>query len=267
MEINSIDLEGHKEIYLLGDTHYPRGKRSKFLSVIDEIKNNKHALMLGLGDFVESIIAPDIKRYNPEEMAEYIKIGQENMKMNMITDQWELFKNDIEPIADKIIGMHEGNHEFSYKTRYSNNMLLFICRNLGIKYLDSVCITRLNFGKKSILLQTEHGVGGGISHGYSYNQLKKFADNFSDVDIVAAGHTHKLGVNISIAPMKINFNKKNSNIEQKIQYHCSCGSFLTNYEKHISNYGERKLYPPLPLGYIKVIIDDGYIKSVVPIPI
>ena len=58
-------------------------------------------------------------------------------------------------------------------------------------------------------------------------------------------------------------------LKQKIQYHCSCGSFLGNYNTDVASYAERKAYPPLPIGYVRMEIYKGEIvpDSVVPVPI
>ena len=68
MKIVEIELPKKVDLYLIGDTHYPRGKREIFQGVLKEVEKNKHALMVGFGDWVEAITAGD-PRYNPEEMA------------------------------------------------------------------------------------------------------------------------------------------------------------------------------------------------------
>jgi len=251
MEINKINLKKHIELYLIGDTHFPRGKLEKFKTVIDEIKNNPDALVIGLGDWIEGIIPGD-PRYNPEESNQ------------MLDEQWEIFEKHIEPIKNKIIGLHSGNHGGNVIKRYSMNELRKICKRISCRYLgDGTSLFELCYDDKTILLQTSHGIGGGTSAGHAYNKLDYASRNFADMDIVANGHTHKLGVNVSIAPLEL----VDGMLKQKVQYHCSCGSFLTNYELGVASYGERKGYAPLPLGYIKVIINDGIITHVIPVPV
>ena len=113
------------ELYILGDTHYPRGKRKKFLQVLGEIESNPNGYMLGLGDWCECINATD-PRYSPEEMAEII--AKYASPLNMMDEQWSMFESDIQPITNKIIGTHAGNHESQFTRRHGHNELKNICK-------------------------------------------------------------------------------------------------------------------------------------------
>ncbi len=252
------------EIYILGDTHYPRGKRSKFKRVIEEIEKNPNGYMIGLGDWVESITPMD-PRYNPEEIADLLKANGNNFD-TLIDEQWKQFEEDIEPIAkqNKIIGLHNGNHESTFARKTSFNELKRICGRHNIEYLgDGFAIITLNRGKESITLVTFHGCGAGISTGSNYTKLDSYSRILSDVDVIAAGHTHKLGVNISMDRLKLD----GKELKSKTQYQCSCGSFLGNYDTDSVSYAERKAYSPLPIGYVKIILEKGKIVNVIPIPI
>jgi len=260
MKQNVLTIDGHKEIYLVGDTHYPRGNRNKFLSVIEEIENNKDAMMIGMGDYTESISHND-PRYNPEETMSIVQ--QTDKKLNMINEQWDMFEDDIQCIKDKIIGLHLGNHGGNIMRRYANNCLSSICKRLNVGYLgDGVTLHEIRYNDKVIKMQTRHGIGAGRMAGHAYNKIDEDSRIFADMDVVANGHTHKLGVNIMIAPMEVS----NGDVKQKIQYHCATGSFLPNYLDGITTYGERYAYRPLPMGYVKVIINDGVITHVMPVP-
>ena len=245
------------ELYIVGDTHYPRGRREKFRKVVDEIKRKPNAYLLGLGDWVEAISQND-PRYDPEEMAQIIsKYGHE---MNMIDEQWGMFEEDIAPLAlkGKIIGLHGGNHGASWKRRNSYNELKKICRRLDTEFLtDGMAVTNISGKKGKTLMLSFHGTGAGTTTGATYNQLERYGSIVSNVDIIAAGHTHKLGVNISAARLKLIDGK----LQDKVQYHCSCGSFLGNYEEGVASYSERKAYTPLPMGYVKVTLIDGVIPN------
>ena len=245
------------ELYLVGDTHYPRGRREKFVKVLDEIKRKPNAYMLGLGDWVEAISQND-KRYNPEEMAEVVeKYGH---AMNMIDEQWGMFEDDIRPIAEKgkIIGLHGGNHGASWKRRNSYNELKKICRRLDVEFLtDGMAVTNIKGSDGNTLMLSFHGCGGGTTTGSTYNKLENYGSIVSNVDLIAAGHTHKLGINVSAARLKL----LDGELKDKVQYHVATGSFLGNYEKGVASYSERKAYTPLPMGYIKVVFVNGVIPK------
>ena len=128
-----------------------------------------------------------------------------------------------------------------------------------------MAVLDISYKDKNTHVQTFHGHGGGNSVGYAYKRLSDYSEIIADVDAVAAGHSHKLGVNIAILPLKL----ENGDLKQRIQYHCSCGSFLGNYDTEIASYAERKAYPPLPIGYVKMEIYKGEIvrDSVVAVPV
>jgi len=255
------ELYGKKNIYLAGDTHYPRGKRSKFLQVVNKIENDNNALMIGLGDWIEGIAHTD-PRYHPEETGDIVRLADKNI--NMLDVQWDMFENDIQKISNKILGLHSGNHGGNLVKRYNMNILRSICKRNDMEYLDDgIAVFEFTSGDNVIKMMTTHGIGGGLTPGYTYNKLDRYADIFADMDVVAAGHTHKLGVNLAIAPVQI----KNGEMKQKVQYHCSCGSFLCNYLKNQSSYGEKNLYQPLPMGYVLIELDDCEIKSVKAVPV
>ena len=264
MKIVNIEKPKKKmNIYLVGDTHYPRGKRHIFKKVLDDILRDKNGYMIGLGDWVECINQND-PRYNPEEIATIIK--KYGDPLNMINRQWDLFEDDIKPLAKKgrILGLHSGNHNMQFVRRHSFNALEGICKRLSIRYLgDGMTAWILKYKHKWIRMLTFHGTGAGTTQGYAYNQLDRYSRIFDDIDIIAVGHTHKLGVNISADRLRIISSEKE--LLQSPQYHCTCGSFLGNYDTEVASYSERKAYPPLPIGYVLVEIEDGNIKRVSPI--
>lgn len=248
------------ELYIVGDTHYPRGKRNKFVKLLKEIEKNDEAYVLGLGDWCECI-GPSDPRYNPEEIQSMV--DEHDSLVNMMDQQWAMFEEDIKPIAHKILGLHAGNHESKF-ARKGHNELKNICRRNKITYLDEGhVIHEIKYKNDRILIQSFHGTGAGSTIGSTYNKLDAYSLIADDVDIIAAGHTHKLGVNITADRLKVT----PTGLKSKVQYHCSCGSFLGNYDEESVSYAERKAYRPLPIGYIKIIIDRGEIIEVRAIPV
>ena len=176
------------ELYLVGDTHYPRGKRKKLKKVISEINRKKNAYLVGMGDWVEGITQND-PRYNPEEIAEYI--AKHGSRINMIDEQWYMFEQDIKILAEKgkILGLHAGNHGSAFARRNSYNELYKICRRNNIKYLgDGMAVFNIKGKKGKVLMLTFHGSGGGTTIGSNYNKLERYGRVVSNADIIAAGH-------------------------------------------------------------------------------
>ena len=264
MEVIEVQVDKNLDLYLLGDTHIPRGKLDQFKQVIDEIRRKKNARMIGLGDWVEAIKYGD-PRYDPEEVAQMI--DDAGGEINMINEQWDKFEEVIKPLAEqgKIWGLHQGNHEYQYTKRHSYNGLKALCKRLDIKYLDYLpTVWRIKYGKEETKIMTLHGVGGGTAEGYEVRQLDRHARIFDDIELIAEGHTHKLTVNSTSDRLKITDDNK---LEQNKQWRCACGSFLGNYDMGKTSYSQRALYKPLPIGYVRVSIEEGKINDVKAVPI
>jgi len=259
---------GVKEIYLMGDVHLPRGKAGLFKDTIDEIRRNQEAKVILMGDYVENISAND-PRYDPEEMASII--SKYGYPMNMINEQWDWFENIITPVKDKIWGAIAGNHEYEYLRRHSINPLKSICKRLDIDYLgNGVSLFIINGGDNACRILVQHGQGGSsITAGYVYTKTERYSKQANAVDVIAAGHTHRLGVDVSVQPLDVD--EETGELCHKNQYLVATGAFLGNYEDSngdaVASYSERKAYPPLPIGYVKVVIEDGKVSNVYPVPL
>ena len=264
MEVIEVEVDKSFDLYLLGDTHFPRGKVDIFKETINDIRRRKNAKVIGLGDWIEAIKYGD-PRYDPEEIAaEILKHGGE---INMINEQWNQFEEIIKPLAQqgKILGLHQGNHEYQFTKRHSYNGLKAMCNRLDIKYLDYLpAIWRFKYGNEETKIMTLHGVGSGVAEGYEVRQLDKHARLFDDIELIAEGHTHKLTVTSTSDRLKIT---DDNDLKQNKQWRCACGSFLGNYDVGRASYSQRALYKPLPIGYVKVSFEEGNIVDARTIPI
>jgi len=264
MEVIKIDIPKKLNLYILGDTHFPRGKIGKFKEAIDTIIKDRYGVMIGLGDWIESIVYGD-PRYDPEEVAQMIKDA--GGEINMINEQWDKFEEIIKPLAEqgKILGLHQGNHEYQFTKRHSYNGLKALCKRIDTRYLDYLpTVWRFKYKNNETKVMTLHGVGSGIAEGYEVRQLDKHSRLFDDIELIAEGHTHKLTINNTSDRLKIT---DDNDLKQNIQWRCACGSFLGNYDIGRTSYSQRAMYRPLPLGYIKVEFIDGKINSVIAVPV
>ena len=259
MKILEVDIPKYLELYYVGDVHYPRGNIKDFRSVLKHISKKKYRWMIGMGDFIEAINQQDT-RYNPEEMASIIH--EYGSPMNMINEQWRAFEKDISILKDNNVFLLAGNHEFQYTKRTSFNYLKMLCERLGFEYMgDGFSALIMNRKKSRVISVQTHGCGAGVSVGYPFTKLEQYSHIIAEPDILALGHVHKLGVNVVTDRLKLEDNV----LRQKPQYHIVTGSFLTNYNLNGSNYAERKGYKPLPIGYIKVEVENGVINRVYPV--
>jgi len=264
MEEIKIKMKKHMDLFFMGDLHFPRGKYNLFKQEINKISKQPDSYFIGMGDWVEGILPGD-KRYNPEETAFMIK--KYGTLVNMISEQYHYIEDALQLLADnnQIIGIHNGNHERPGIRNASVNELRRICDRFNTKYLGEGCAIITLQNSHDINILTAHGIGGGILPGFAYNNLDKHSNVIDGIDIIAEGHTHKLGVDISEDHLKHGKGK----FKHRTQWRCSCGSFLGNYDLGYSSYAELKMYRPLPLGYVRVTIEDFKIKNdgVVAIPV
>jgi len=250
---------GKYNINFIGDVHFPRGKYNLFRNEIQKLAKDQTQYMIGLGDWVESILPKD-PRYNPEETVFFIQ--KYKLDVSDVGTQYAYIEEALQPIAEenRILGLHNGNHEQATNKRISNNELSKICGRLGTEYYgDGAAITILQ-GKhdKKINILSAHGVGGGLTPGFAINKLEQHSNIFANIDIIAEGHTHRLSMDISENQLDIG----GEEIKHKVQWHLSCGSFLGNYDLGYASYAELKMYKPTALGYMRAEIEDGEIRNV-----
>ena len=248
-------------LFFVGDTHYPRGKREKFKEVLD-----KHILgckydprMIFMGDAIEGITSGD-PRYDPEETGYHINHGN-GISINMISEQWKMFEDDMQGVVDDCVVdlMVAGNHESSLIKYQSRNDMKIFCDRNNINYGGNGYSIIFYDYKVPLIILASHGQGGGVTTKYVVGKLEDDAKLLQKADIVVRGHHHKL-VTLSHIPGFSVDGKKNDIYARHQKLGCT-GSFLTNYELGVYDYGEKKGYPPLPIGYIRAEIEDGKILS------
>ena len=262
MEIIEIEKPPKRmELYYAGDVHYPRGKIRAFRRMLDEIPKKRYRYLVGMGDWVECIVSGD-KRYDPEEMAKIVE--EYKTPVNMVDEQWNLFEEDMKVLnkcSDRVF-LLGGNHEYKYMQRTSHNGLKSVCRRNDFTYLgNGFSALIFQYPNKDFVSIQSHGYGSGTSVGYPYTNLDKHSNAIADFDIIAEGHTHKLGLNVSVDRLKVNSN----DLRQHRQYQIATGSFLTNFDVGSTNYAERMGLRPLPIGYIKCEVVNGVVERIYPV--
>lgn len=252
-EILKYEAGEKLNIYLFGDMHFGNqcSKPEKFKEFVDMLSNDRYGVGIGLGDYIEAITNDDKKRVYHKE------------KKILIDEQWEIFKSFISPLIEKnkILGLHMGNHELVYDKRHEHDYVDDLCKEKNIKNLKDDALIDILQERYITKLYTLHGGGSSVGVGMPYVYLDNRSKIMGDINIIAEGHTHKLGVNIKIMPLIIVDDK----LKQRVQYNCACGCFLGNYEIGASGYGSRAHYAPLPLGFMKVELFDGVIEKVYPV--
>lgn len=155
----------------------------------------------------------------------------------------EFFK----PYADLILGAITGNHELRMRNQYGVDPLTFFCKHLGIPYLGTSALMRVQVGKRedsnsywqNYFMAIHHTTGGGGTLGNALNSVQKLEKVISGCDVYAGGHNHQLvtGVRQSYVPTM-------SGPQMRKIHYVACGSYLD----YPNSYAEDAMMAPGKLG-------------------
>lgn len=213
--------------------------------MINDVRKNDYHLMV-LGDLCECITAKD-KRFNMG------MVDSEFLDDDMIGRQYDYVEKLLNPVADRILTIHCGNHDESISKYCHIDMVKDLCKNLEVPYSYYMALSNLVYkkpGKKTFTytIFTEHGSGGGGMRGSRVNSMEKLS-GYIRFDAAFRGHSHDLLDNVS---KEISMSRYGNMCSRNI-YTGSTGSFLSGVmEGDGVSYPERAGYRPLPIGYLRV---------------
>lgn len=272
MELNEFKIICRKrnekfKITPLGDVHYGnRGCNKKlFETAVAQIANQPNTYTILMGDMCEAINYRD-PRFSPECIDSSLSI--ENLD-RLFQIQCEYIINTLMPIRDKIIGIHEGNHEIKVRSHNHFDMTGTIAKALEIKNLRSVAWTRLKFYRSTAtyttVLHSLHGAGGATTLAGIINKMRNIAEGMANSRIILMGHTHKAFAQF-LDPKLYIPRKGKLKLEAESVIIANTGSFLKGYSEGTTSYVEQKGLRPIDLGTvcIKIVPDKnkiGYSRS------
>lgn len=228
---------------------------SKLRSQVEYIKNKKDCYWIGMGDYLDCINYTD-KRFDPDIIAKpYI-----NRLANCIPLQIKELAKILDPIKNKCLGLHRGNHEEKIRLQHQYDVVYELCRtwNFEVPDLQDSAITRLRFQKEGKGKQpsyafdifSTHGNVGGRKGGAKVNRLEDMI-GYIDADIYLIAHSHtKLTSSRAVL-----FVDNNLNLRHKKRILAVTGCFLNGYTQGVSNYVEKWNYPPTSTGCIKLMFN------------
>jgi hypothetical protein len=168
---------------------------------------------------------------------------------------------DCYGIADKCLGLIEGNHEYENRRRHYVDIVRDACRELHAPYLGHSALVRVVFHRKdendahvcsdNWIIYAEHGAGGGRLPGAKLNGLKA---KVSDVqaDVYLRGHVHeKAALKTPVLSMTLRGKPK---LTARTRVLALTGCYYRTYEQDTSSYGEIKSFPPTELGGVRIRI-------------
>ena len=238
-------------LFPLGDAHFGQTQTAEkqLKQKIQEISTMENAYWLGMGDLGDCILPHD-KRWDLGLVADWVE------KQNIAESVRQKIKGMFTPIADKCLGLLDGNHEYNFKLFSNYDLTHNLCQDLKAPYAGYQCFLILTFKRKGsneshvVKIHVWHGAGAAITEGAQLLRLKRLVKEF-DASIFCMGHLHSIVHDITDRLVV-----KNHRIKQKPQIATITGSWLRGYMLGANaSYIERYGYRPSHLGCPKISIE------------
>lgn len=265
-EFYKVEYKAQFHIIPIGDVHMGALACDENLlrQTIKRIEENNNFYWIGMGDYCEFIPVGDRKRFDPKSLAKWISVSDLG---DISAKQRDRFLDAVSPIANKCLGLVEGNHERTVKKYYERDIFSeILCEikkkgkfdsdeklSLGGYGWIQLAFYRNKDGKRRngnlIKINAHHGFVGGKLAGAKALNMQRWLWTH-DADIVLFGHSHNNGVQ-SEAVM---YTDRNCNIKEKIRKGAYCGTFLKRGIEGANTYSEIGGYFPLPTSGIEIIL-------------
>lgn len=251
MEVSKRVIE-HKRpdifnLHPIGDIHAGsiHCSESKIKAKVQEIKDDKKAIWIGMGDYADCITTND-KRWSAYGLADWVQ------QDDIIDSQRKWLVDLLKPIQGKCIGLLTGNHEETIHDRHQDALTRHICDDLGVPYLSYTCFVDLVFDrggtKRLYQIFAWHGAGAAASDGGKLMRLMRLV-NEVQADIYLMGHLHDVVIKNPHRLKSINGRIKSVPLVAAMT-----GSWLTAYTQPKAgvqmgvSYAEKKGYTPNRIG-------------------
>jgi len=234
-------------LYPLGDLHLGTKYcvEHDLQEVITKIKNDPQALWLGMGDYGE-FIAPADKRWDYKAIADWLKDHQDNIA----EIQTEYIQSLFESIAEKCIGLIEGNHEDYIRRFLHVDVQRNLCKRLSVPNLGYSAWVKLRFARQNsnehhvYKCVFSHGSGWAMTPGAKVARLQRFMNAF-DARVYGYGHVHDI-ITHTVPYLALS---ESNTIRQKERVGAMTGCWFRSYTQGVAaSYAEKRNYPPTSLG-------------------
>lgn len=205
-------------------------------NAINYIKRKK-CVWVGTGDYGDAIIPTD-PRFDFDSIDLNLKTPQE---------QYAEIERMFSPIADKCLGLLDGNHDILHWKKHEHNYVKELSANLNVPYLTISAYLRFFFQKFNVNFDVyvHHGWTSSRTKGGVISRIYDLANIFPWADLYVMGHVHQIGIGDKRASLYVDDELE---IRDKLQWFCFAGSFLKGYVKGKTSYVEEKTYRPNVLG-------------------
>lgn len=230
--IHVVEYTGEMfELIPIGDAHLGALNCDKelILATIDHILEKDYRHTIFLGDLAE----------NSTKVSVGLGMYEEDMHLR---EQIKWLHKVMAPLAaqGRILGIHQGNHEFRSSCLLGLDPMEILADQLGCPYLEHQGYTVLKVKDQKYQIMSFHGAGGGGTSGSKVNATERGFKVNPTCDIYLSGHTHAKSVHETVS-YGID---DEDNMIKKSQYFVACGSFLD----YFGGYAEMKVLSPSALG-------------------
>lgn len=245
MKVIKRDLgEKYKEIKLLCLSDMHIGDELCNLKVIREVlsnvKDSDNTFIILNGDLMNNSTKSSVGDVYSEQMTP--------------TEQIIKLCDLLEPVRERILVIHPGNHEFRTLKNDGVDIIRLVARQLGIedRFSDGWWYLYLTFGMgnkgRSITYEITgvHGYGGGRKNGGKINNLVEMSDKVI-ADLYVMGHTHTpiITRNTIFVP-----DAQHKSLVKKDKYYLMTNSFL-----EYGGYGEQYGFTPSTTEHQEAILN------------
>ena len=241
----------------IGDTHLGAKNvdKEKLKGLIKYVKDTPGVYWVGMGDYIDAINYSD-KRFNAASTEDIADLD------DLVNTQVGKFVAMFNPIANRCLGLLDGNHEETVRKRYHQDTVAQICRKMHVQRLTYSCLMRIYFdhnrrscrGSRSIVLYAHHGHGASRTIGGRLNNVLNKSRGI-DADVFIMGHCH-LKANVDGERLYISQNRGGEAfVYSRKQLFATTGSFMYAMGEGYNTYSEIAGYDPIPTGFIKIHIE------------
>ena len=231
----------------------PGHSASKWQEFLCEVKTTKHALAIGLGDYMDWLRthARDFLKLYPNETDHSFRQLHDYRRKAA-----DLFcEKYLDGIRDKLVGLSLGNHHHDFGDGL--NDVMYMCQQLKVPYLGKGFFIRLNCYEadratfKSLRIYGHHGegVGGGATMGGDVNAMENKGKGVV-ADIYLMAHNHKKH-GFHTEPITIPRRGKLSIVSEPKAF-IRAGCFVKGYIENCVSYAEAKQMNPTAIGYVRL---------------
>lgn len=210
--------------------------------VLNSIKNSDNTFVILNGDLMNNATKTSVSDSYGEKLTP--------------TEQILLLCELLEPIKDRILVIHPGNHEARTYKQDGVDIIRLVAKQLGIedRFSEGWWYLYLSFGleqrrkDRAIMYQITgvHGYGGGRKNGGKINNLVEMSDKVI-ADLYVMGHTHTpiITRNSIFIP-----DTQHRTLVQKDKYYLMTNSFLD-----YGGYGEQYGFTPSTTEHQEALLD------------